>query len=72
VRRVEKVDFSKRQLANISETEGRRASRFAALDAELNLQEHFDKIKSVAVTVFEIKIKNCSTNVEKARCDCKS
>jgi hypothetical protein len=38
VRRVEKVDFPKRQLANISETKGRRASRFAALDAELNLQ----------------------------------
>jgi hypothetical protein len=72
MRPVEQVDFPKRVLANISETKGRKASRFAALDAELNCKERFDKIKSLARTVFEIKIQNCSSNVGKVRYDCTS
>lgn len=35
-------------------------------------KEHFDKIKSLAVMVFEIEIKNDVTNVENARHDCNS
>jgi hypothetical protein len=43
-----------RQLANISETKGRRASRIAASDAELNSDTFRTISRAVGVTVFEL------------------
>jgi hypothetical protein len=61
-----------RQLANISETEDRSASRIVWLDAESKFHSACAQNLSSSSNVFKRKIKNCFSNDKINRCNGKS